>query len=220
MLFDCRNIVLDAIALNQAKIELQRWYPTECFGDNISCALHLAAQAEIAAKLHSKQPSALISTYSGYHEPAFVKMHSTLIRGSPSLSLSTQAKLDRRESSVKDKLQGGLLCKVGQQIQAKRGSPRIPKLSGGFVQVLPWSGDRTLNKQPQTVLEPRMTKSSHPPLLLQSIETQESAKNMVTPAHGSVILEKPTSNPCVCVAPDRNDPTAVLHHHFLNVFLR
>jgi hypothetical protein len=156
MLFSWRNIVLDADALNEAKAQLEKDHTAYTSEEHVTRAIRFTQDDAVAAKLHAKAPSALLSTYSGYHESSFIERHRKLIHTSTSLSLSAQMKARRKTSAAQDT----------EQFSAPEATK--PKLSSS-VQVAPWSED-----------DKPASPQSHCPLSLRSADELEPAESPST----------------------------------------
>ncbi|KAE8964866.1 hypothetical protein PF011_g28510 [Phytophthora fragariae] len=108
MLLNCRYIMKDASALEIAKQQLQGEYLKNLTDNAAYNAMRFANESDVADKLHAQQPSALLSTYPGYHRKAFVHRHSKRVRGSALLS-SPSFSLDSRQPTDRYTYPGGRL---------------------------------------------------------------------------------------------------------------
>ncbi|GMF46810.1 unnamed protein product [Phytophthora fragariaefolia] len=146
MLLNCRYVLKDAFALEKAKIQLQGEYLYNLTDNAVYNAMLFANESEVASRLHAQQPSALLSTYPGYHGKTFIHRHSKHVRGNSSLGLSSLAHVKRVSITA--------IKRVHQDGDRSRSNSNTMSGSwtmhgNGLVQVLPATGD-TIPKQPLT----------------------------------------------------------------------
>ncbi|KAE8985258.1 hypothetical protein PR003_g23664 [Phytophthora rubi] len=179
MLLNCRYIMKDASALEIAKQQLQGEY-LKNLTDNVAYnAMRFANESDVADKLHAQQPTALLSTYPGYHRKAFVHRHSKRVRGSALLSSPSLAHVKRLSVTSLRRM---------HQDAGRRGSNSTTmssswsKQGSALVQVLPVSG----NQRRSISLDDF---SSHAHLLQQLMGALELSKVSSIESHSTITRE-------------------------------
>lgn len=157
-----------AAAIEHVKQQLTGEYLDSLTENTAYNAMRFANESDVAAKLHAHQPSALLSTYPGYHGKAFVHRHSKRVRGSSSLSLPSLAHVKRLSITSLKRIQqdGG---RSRSDSKTLSGSWSIQ--GSGLVQVLPASDNNTSSQRHTISLD---ASSPQNQLLVQFIDTLES----------------------------------------------
>ncbi|GMF42826.1 unnamed protein product [Phytophthora fragariaefolia] len=141
-----RSYITICITLFYAKIQRQGEYLNNLTDNAVYDAMRFANESEVASRLHAQQPSALLSTYPGYHGKTFIHRHSKHVRGNSSLGLSSLAHVKRVSITA--------IKRVHQDGDRSRSNSNTMSGSwtmhgNGLVQELPATGD-TVPKQPLT----------------------------------------------------------------------
>ncbi|GMF46809.1 unnamed protein product [Phytophthora fragariaefolia] len=126
MIINCRAIVRDAIAVNKAKDHLEKHIPSAIPADSVSSVLYFANQEDVAVKLHARNPTALLSTYPGYHGKSFSVRHKNIFRGISPVLIPSKASTPQRNASVKT-----------AQAPVLSPPPILPRKEGGFASIFP-----------------------------------------------------------------------------------
>jgi hypothetical protein len=173
MLLNCRYILQDAKGVDEATRKLEASHVETLTSNSVCNALLFGNNHEIAANLHAKKPSALLSTYPGYHGKAFVHRHSKRVRGSSSLSLPSLAHVKRMSvSAVKRVEQNADNSKSTTKTTSSSWS--IPG-NNRFVQVLPASDNPNRPSPLDIASAVDDAVRLHSPLTLQPIEPLSTA---------------------------------------------
>ncbi|RLN88586.1 hypothetical protein BBJ28_00004106 [Nothophytophthora sp. Chile5] len=142
MLLNCRYIMADSESFREVQASFISENGEAVVDDTIRTALAFANDPRVARALHKKLPSALLSTYAGYHGAAFLTRHQELLRISSAVRRTSNPSLSRTDSSARYQREGSR--EYGLPVARK---PSIPSKSAGFAQILPWSGGARLPQQ-------------------------------------------------------------------------
>ncbi|RLN32410.1 hypothetical protein BBJ28_00013331 [Nothophytophthora sp. Chile5] len=140
-LLNCRYLMVDSESFREVQASFNSGNGEAVADDTVRTALALANDPRVARALHMKIPSALLSSYSGYHGAEFLTRHRELLSSSAVRKTSSPS-LSRADSIARYRREGSRECGLPGTRK-----PSIPSKSTGFAQILPWSGGVRLPQQ-------------------------------------------------------------------------